>query len=128
VIDKEDRRISFHRGTGAAIDVNNPVFHMGFDGEPDSISFELHVGYEPLPDDAEYTGEHNRDVERLYHMNISVDLEENFTKEKFDLWKTATRAKRLADRNKTEHKLLEKMMRRHAEKAIEFAAKLKKPA
>jgi hypothetical protein len=126
VIDKEDRRISYHRGTGAAIEVKNPVFHIGLDDEPDSISFKLEVGFEPLENDAEYTHDGSGDVERAYHINFPVDLEENFTTEKFNSWITKTRARLRAETDKTEHRFLEKMIQRHPEKARELISKRKR--
>ena len=125
IVDREGRRVAFHRGTGAAVRFERPVIHFAMEGEIEMMSFELTIGYEPNPDDDEYGDRHERDIERAERIHFPSDLEHNFTKEKFELWLQETRKQLREERARPEHRFLEKLIKKHPDKARALILKLK---
>jgi hypothetical protein len=119
VIDREGRSISCHRGTGYAVELKRPCVHFAMPGETEHMSFYLHVGFEATEDDAEYDSMHSRDVEREYRLYCPVDLELNFTKEKFSLWTKSMKEELDKECLKKERKELDRLLKRHPKYAAD---------
>lgn len=118
VVDREGRSVSCHRGTGYAIELKDPILHFALPGETKMLSFKLHVGYEPLDDDPERDSLGNRDVERVYRLYIPIDLELNYTQEKFNLWAKKMKSELDAEKLEKERAQLDRLLARHQDYAI----------
>lgn len=128
IVEREGREVSCHRGTGYAVEIQDPILHFALPGETEVLSFQLRVGYCPLEDDAEYDSQGGRDVERVYRLYCPIDLELNFTKEKFDLWIKEMREKQDAELLKKERKVLDRLLKRHPKYATEKLLKMRPSA
>lgn len=125
IVDRENRKVSCHRGTGYAVELRDPILHFALPGEVENLSFTLRVGYEPLEDDPEYDHDHTRDVGREYRLYCPIDLELNFTREKFNLWTKHTKEELDKERLKQERKELDRLLKRHPKYVTEKLLKLK---
>jgi hypothetical protein len=123
IVDREGRRIACHRGTGAAVQFKRPILHFAMPNEIEMLSLDMEIGYEPNEDDPEYESRNDRDIERVQRIHFPADLETDFSKPKFDLWIHETRMKLRDQQARPEHKLLEKLLKKHPDKAMELITK-----
>lgn len=91
-----DMHIPSHRGTGPSVSCKSawmPGMNYLPDGgkeEQNYFGIRFVVGWVYNDD----TSEHPQEKERTYDLNVPVDLETNFTQEKFDAWVATLRAER----------------------------------
>jgi hypothetical protein len=129
LIDKGERQISCHRGTGYAVSIREALAPFAMPGECQMIWLTFSVGFSPLPDDAEYNGyDGGHDIEKRMDVNVPADLELHFTQEKFNLWlNTTIRELRHKERDANNLKDLQKLLLKYPKQGREFLKKMKKP-
>lgn len=111
--DKATLDVMVGRGTGYIINMRNVYIHYT---EGDTFAIELVVWYFG----GKWTRGNPREIKRKYTIEVPFDLEENFTKEKFDAWIKEELAKRQSEQAKDDLPLLSELIKKYPREAKEM--------
>jgi hypothetical protein len=103
--------IATYRGTGAAIHFKDmTVYGTQFDGnsKPYEVDFyQLKIEVEYDDEDEGYKGD------KIYMIDVPIDLEINFTEEKFDAWVGELAKKRASEKEAKDREVLEALLKKY---------------
>lgn len=114
LLDRKERTVSCHRGTGYAVNFEQASCPIALPGECQMLMLRISVDF----DDPDYSDDDRYHSTREdFSIYAPADLELNFNQEKFELWLQTKKDERDKKHSQTDLKVLDKLLKRHPDYA-----------